>query len=188
MSRVPASSAGRDPRRLRALLTVLPLALVTAAPALLPLARGELFSHRDVLTFFLPMKIFLGEWLAAGVLPLWNPHTECGLPFLANLQSQVLYPPNTLLSLLPPAACYDLYVAFHLAAAACGVYAWARAYGVRPAAAFVGGVAFGLGDGLAGCGHRRPRVLRGRDVDLTMGGRRGPGLDDAHRGHGTAEG
>ena len=54
MSEAASPPGERDPRRrLRALAIVLLLVLVTSAPALLPLARGEVFSHRDVLTFFL---------------------------------------------------------------------------------------------------------------------------------------
>ncbi|MFQ5743435.1 MAG: hypothetical protein ACE5HV_07590, partial [Acidobacteriota bacterium] len=121
------------------------LALTASLPGLIPMFRGQVHANRDLVDFFLPMKLFLGARLRAGDIPLWDPYTESGIPFLANLQSQVFYLPNTLLSLLPLATAHGLFVAFHLALGAVGLYLWARSYGLGRAAAVIGGLAFGLG-------------------------------------------
>ena len=46
-------------------------------------------------------RSYAGEALRQGRLPLWNPRILAGTPFLANLTSAVLYPPNLLAALVP---------------------------------------------------------------------------------------
>ncbi len=132
-----ARGSGRTP--------VILLAVAAAVPAAVPALIGAIPAHRDLLVFFLPMKIFLGRRLLAGDLPLWDPFTENGAPFMANLQSQVFYLPNLLTSVLPLAWSYGAYTAFHMVMAALGMYAWARLYRVSRSAAMVAGLAYALG-------------------------------------------
>jgi hypothetical protein len=56
----------------------------------------------DILFLFLPNASFPREQLLRGELPLWNPLLLAGHPFLAELQTQVLYPPSLLFLLAPP--------------------------------------------------------------------------------------
>ncbi|NCA10452.1 hypothetical protein EBR56_01365 [bacterium] len=77
--------------------------------------------------------------LAAGRLPLWNPHVELGRPFLADIETASLYPPNLLALVLPQPWAVGVLVALHLAIAATGAAVFARACGGgRPAAAAAG--------------------------------------------------
>ena len=64
-----------------------------------PPALGKTFPY-DLLYFFYPQMEIVGRRLAAGELPLWNPHGCAGLPLLAALQPAVFYP-GTWLSMLP---------------------------------------------------------------------------------------
>ena len=48
----------------------------------------------DPLQQYWPWRRFACRWLLRGEVPLWNPHSFSGYPFLANLQSAILYPPN----------------------------------------------------------------------------------------------
>lgn len=121
------------------------LAIAASFPALIPALLGQIPAHRDLLVFFLPMKLYLGQRLASGDLPLWDPFTEAGAPFMANLQSQVFYLPNVVTSLLPVAWAYGLFLAIHLVAAAWGMFAWARVYQLSRAAAAFAALAFALG-------------------------------------------
>ncbi|MEM7246029.1 MAG: YfhO family protein [Acidobacteriota bacterium] len=100
-------------------------------------------------TFVLPMKVALRERLLAGDLPLWDPYTECGTPFLAKLQTQVGYLPNTVACLFPLPWAYGLHVVFHLVIAFLGLRGWARATGLSEPAACVGGLCFASGGALA---------------------------------------
>lgn len=121
------------------------LAAAAAIPALIPALIGAIPAQRDLLVFWLPLKIYLGRRLATGDLPLWDPFTENGTPFMANLQSQVFYLPNLLTSPLPLAWAYGLFWAFHLAAAAIGMFVWARAYRIDRPGAAVAALAYSLG-------------------------------------------
>src|SRR5687767_3554434 len=84
--------------------TSLGLALLCAmayAPALLVVPRGGYPFDSDALAAFGPWREFTRQNLQNGTLPLWNPHVFCGMPFLANGQSAVLYPPGVIYFFLP---------------------------------------------------------------------------------------
>src|SRR5574341_512327 len=51
----------------------------------------------DVFTYFYPYWEYRNAILRTGHIPLWNPYLFMGVPFLANSQAGVLYPPNWLL-------------------------------------------------------------------------------------------
>jgi hypothetical protein len=48
----------------------------------------------DMREFHLPLAEFLARSLRQGEFPLWDPFTYCGVPFYANVQAQVFYPPT----------------------------------------------------------------------------------------------
>ena len=59
--------------------------------------------HPDLLTFWLPRWSFLGDSIAAGRIPLWNPFEMVGYRFAADPQSGWLYvPPMVLFSVFSP--------------------------------------------------------------------------------------
>jgi hypothetical protein len=60
---------------------------------------GEAFFWEDFIYYYYPTKNFAATALAAGKLPLWNPFTFGGMPFLADIQNAVFYPFNLLLAL-----------------------------------------------------------------------------------------
>jgi hypothetical protein len=64
------------------------------------LLLGQCYDANDLLFQFAPWRHFLKDSLAQGIIPLWNPYSFCGQPFFADLQTQMLYPPNWL-TLLP---------------------------------------------------------------------------------------
>src|SRR5688572_29766045 len=78
-------------------------ALKLVAPWRLPdddyVARNEQLLDQTVQ--FVPWTIHAKERLAAGQIPLWNPHSQLGAPFLGNGQSALFYP-TTLLHLYLP--------------------------------------------------------------------------------------
>src|SRR5262245_8628997 len=51
------------------------------------------FFYRDYAQFGYPLAFHLKESFWQGELPLWNPFNNCGLPFLAQWNTMVLYPP-----------------------------------------------------------------------------------------------
>jgi hypothetical protein len=85
--------------------------------------------------YFLPMTAFAQRWLTQGVLPLWNPHTLLGQPFVGNPQEWLFYPSTLLLPLLHPARYLSWNAVLHLWLGGVGMWLFLSALGVgfRPA-------------------------------------------------------
>jgi|GEM_PF-632070 len=96
--------------------------------------------------------------LSTGRLPLWSNRIGCGFPFLANPQTQSLYPPAWLVQgaegigqrakqpLAMRAAKVLAWLAFfHTLLALIGAYWLIRSFGISRSAALVGASAYGLG-------------------------------------------
>ncbi len=76
------------------LLFFLGLAALFYAPILFGVRT---FPDGDFTHHFLPFALFQRQELLAGNLPLWNPYTYSGHPFLADIQAAVFYPLSNLL-------------------------------------------------------------------------------------------
>lgn len=121
-----------------------------AAAALLPplfwlspaLFHRQAPTFRDQGDFFFPLKLYTADRLRRGELPLWNPLSGAGEPWLANLQSGVFYPPGLLFLLPSPALAAALFLFFHFAVAAWGTRAFLKGEGASDAAALAGSAAF----------------------------------------------
>jgi hypothetical protein len=100
--------------------------------------------YRDLLVFVVPFKHFLRERLWSGELPLWNPYVYLGTPFLASLQSGVLYPPSAFL-LLPFPLGLNLFLIGHYGVALIGFWLLSRVRGLSQTAAVIGALTFALG-------------------------------------------
>jgi Bacterial membrane protein YfhO len=48
----------------------------------------------DFRYYHLPLASFIASSFRNGQFPLWDPYTYCGVPFFANIQAQVFYPPT----------------------------------------------------------------------------------------------
>ena len=87
----------------------------------------------------------MNRTLRDGDLPLWNPYSFGGTPFLANGQSGVLYPPRMVLSLVAsPTRVHDILLATHLFLAGVAMFLLLGAARLSFPAALVGGVAWML--------------------------------------------
>ncbi|MEZ4767828.1 MAG: glycosyltransferase family 39 protein [Caldilineales bacterium] len=87
------NTIGTFRRDLAALLGFVALIALFYAPVLL---GRHTFSAGDFTDHFFPFSLFLRSELLAGRLPLWNPFTYGGHPFLADIQAGVFYPINLL--------------------------------------------------------------------------------------------
>src|SRR5262245_60788620 len=92
-------------------------ALATLVIILLPLlyfypaVKGELaLVVGDGWTANLGSRILIGQFLANGQLPLWNPYIFAGMPLLGSVLPGALYPPNWLFAILPPGVAMNLVV------------------------------------------------------------------------------
>lgn len=100
------------------------------------------FLMRDLIFDFFPRQEFYKRHLLQGVLPLWNPYTGGGEPFLSNMESGVFYPPNLLYLLLPVPTANAILVAFHVFLAGAGVWLACRAWRISIWGALLAAIAF----------------------------------------------
>ena len=77
------------------------------------LFSDQTFATRDIFLFFYPRRLFAADCIWSGILPLWNPHLACGVPFLANLQSSVFYPLSVIYYILPFQAGFTCFIVLH---------------------------------------------------------------------------
>src|SRR6266446_810485 len=102
--------------------------------------------HSDLLAMHLPMKRFLvRSWQETGEIPLWNPYSFGGMPFVHDVQGAAFYPLHLPLYLLPEELVgvgMSWLVAIHVILAGGLMFAYARYRGLGPAAALVAGIGF----------------------------------------------
>jgi hypothetical protein len=103
------------------------------------------FYIRDLTRYYYPAKHVLREIVLGGEFPLWNRLFSAGQPIAANPEHEVFYP-FTWLILLPD---YDLgfrlHILVHIYIGLVGMYALLRSMELRPYAAFLGAISWGVG-------------------------------------------
>jgi O-antigen/teichoic acid export membrane protein len=87
-------------------------------------------------------KAFIRDSIAAGEVPLWNPHQFAGVPFMAAGQASTLYPLNALYYIMPLAAAYGWFVVVNLWIIGLTTYGYLRGLRLRRAGAVIGAVTF----------------------------------------------
>lgn len=119
--------------------------------------RRVLFSPQFIIPFdlpgyHLPLARYAARSLGTGEFPLWDPYTYCGLPFYANLQAQVFYPPAwivfalaNLLGLDKTLWLLQWEVGIHVFVGGAGAYLLLRRLGVDRMAAVFAGTIYQLG-------------------------------------------
>src|SRR5438132_8763509 len=114
---------------------------------------GRALVDYDAFVYFYPQRVYLAQALLAGRIPLWDPDLFLGVPFLANPQTAVLYPPSWLFLIGPVHVVYAAQLVLHAFLAALFTYLLARhAFGVLPLAAVVGALAYAFGGFAVGQG------------------------------------
>jgi len=108
----------------------------------------QLPSFRDMYTFIYPIKVFAASSIRRGLVPLWDPYSGAGLPFCANLPSQVFYPPNFLFYLLPINLALKLFIVLHFFLAGGFTYLFARQLGLSRISALISAIVFTFGGSL----------------------------------------
>lgn len=86
----------------------------------------------DVIRQYLPWRELYARALLGGELPFWNHYTFSGMPFLANLQSMVLYPFNLIFLLPRIDLALTLFLLIHLLVSGFGMYCLMRMFNRHP--------------------------------------------------------
>ena len=118
------------------------VALVALLPFLRGLASGASFYFRDLALYFLPMRRFALEGLAAGEVRFWNPYVHEGVPL--SLPA-VGYPVDLLQLLRPDGAGLSAVLALHVPLAAALFFVLARGLSLGRLAAAGGALVYALG-------------------------------------------
>jgi hypothetical protein len=110
---------------------------------------GSAWFWEDFLAYNYPARVFASVSLAMGQIPLWNPYTFNGMPFLADIQTTVFYLPCAALSLFVRngtlnAYWLELMIVCHYVLAGVGMFSLARSYGMKRVSALVSGLVFML--------------------------------------------
>ena len=147
------------------LLALLPFLFFWRLFAPNPLDRMWLPDGDLVLQYF-PLRVFAANEIAAGRLPLWNPHMYSGQPGLADSQMAALYPINLMTALLLGMfqqrftfAVLQWQIVLHYSLAALFTYALALRLTRRRAAAWVAALVFTFGGYLISYPAQQPAIL-----------------------------
>jgi hypothetical protein len=131
-----------------ALLTI----LATAAffcEYLPPFKHVHLFS--DIEVYHYPLQRFAIQSLKEGRLPQWDPSIYCGIPFIAEPQAALFYPPNWILYALNlraphlPFKALEYFAFAHVWIAFVLCYLWLRARRLDPMACVLASMVFACG-------------------------------------------
>lgn len=106
------------------------------------------FFYRDFGLFTYPVAWHLRSAVWQGELPLWNPLSNCGIPFLAQWNTSVCYPPALLYVLLPLPWSLNCFCLGHLLLAGWAMWQLAARWTGDGWAASVAGLLYAL-NGLA---------------------------------------
>jgi hypothetical protein len=120
-----------------ALLIVLPT-LVFGVPALL----GHAVLPGDDMTQNFPLRVFTGQQIRAGQLPLYNPYIWSGAPLLAGWNAGAAYPLTWLFAAMPGMAAWTVNMIVTWAVAGLGMFAFLRALRLASLASFLGALSF----------------------------------------------
>jgi hypothetical protein len=100
------------------------------------------FFFRDYGVLGYPFIHYARESFWRGELPLWNPLSNCGAPFLAQWGTMTLYPFSLIYLVLPLPWSLSLFCFAHLFLAGLGMYRLASRWLDHPLAAALAGTAF----------------------------------------------
>ena len=142
-SKPPAQTSNVNPddwlstRRFALLLALLVLA---AYPEVV--LGWQTFVYRDFGIYSYPQAQYFHESFWRGEVPLWNPLNNCGIPFLAQWNTQTLYPPALFYLLFPLSWSLGVFCLLHLFWGGLGMFLLARAWSLNSLAAAFAGIVF----------------------------------------------
>jgi hypothetical protein len=122
------------PARLCLLLGLLMLCLFPEV-----ILGSHAFFYRDAGLFGYPVAYYTKNAIAHGELPLWNPYSNCGIPFAAQWNTMTFYPGSVIYLAFPMPWSMNAFLLGHIFLAAIGMYQLAyRLFGSRFGATIAG--------------------------------------------------
>jgi len=99
----------------------------------------------DIWAAYFYWRHFGFESLARGEIPLWNPHSFSGIPFVAGMESAIFYPPNLIYLFFGTAFSINLSIALHCFLGSLFTYVFARTMNIDRAGALLAALTFAYG-------------------------------------------
>ncbi len=131
-------------------IVVFSLASAVCIAVLLQLQPAKIMEGYDLARMHFFYKSDFRAAILAGEIPWWNPYTALGRPFLADIETATLYPPNWLVLPFGVTAGIWMMIVLHLALAIEGMRHWAQRLGISRILAFAAGLSFALSGALLG--------------------------------------
>jgi len=103
---------------------------------------AKTFFFRDYSMFGYPLAHYHREAFWRGEIPLWNPLNNCGIPYVAQWNTMVFYPPSLIYILLPMPWSLGWFCLVHLFLAGLGMHCLAYRWTNNRLAASLAGIAF----------------------------------------------
>ncbi|MGC8744312.1 MAG: YfhO family protein [Verrucomicrobiia bacterium] len=100
------------------------------------------FFYRDFGALAYPIIYFWKSSILNGELPLWNPLSHCGVPFIAQWGTMSLYPLSLIYLILPLPLGLNLFSFLHLIIGGAGMYLLAKKWTEREYAALIAGAGY----------------------------------------------
>lgn len=91
---------------------------------------------------FFWMSLLHDAFQGFGELPLWNPYTFSGKPFLADHFSKMFYPLNVPFLLISPESYYSIFYIIHFFLGAIFLYLFARQIGLSDFSSFIAALVY----------------------------------------------
>ncbi|MCX7872518.1 MAG: YfhO family protein [Verrucomicrobiae bacterium] len=100
------------------------------------------FFYRDYGVLGYPIIHYHKEAFLTGEIPLWNPLSHCGIPFLAQWGTMTLYPLSLFYLFLPLPWSLSMFCFIHLLIGAAGMYVCVRKLFFNDVAAFFSSICY----------------------------------------------
>ncbi len=111
---------------------------------------GSAFFWDDFAEYVYPVRAFAAQYMSQGEIPFWNPYTFCGMPFQADVQTALFYPPNLVLDLLCakaepyPIQSLQLMIILHFFIAQCSMYLFGRRLNISMGGSMIAALSYGF--------------------------------------------
>ena len=104
--------------------------------------HSKILLLRDLYCDYIPWRTFARESIRNGVIPLWNPYSSLGQPFIAFPQTAVFYPLNLMFYVLPIITALRWFIVLHIFLAGFFMYILMKHWNVIRIAAFISAIIF----------------------------------------------
>ncbi len=104
--------------------------------------HNKILLLRDLYCDYIPWRTFARESIRSGLMPLWNPYSSLGQPFIAFPQTAVFYPLNLMFYVLPIITALRWFIVLHIFLAGVFMYLLMKHWNVARIAAFVSAIIF----------------------------------------------